>query len=337
MQNITKAQILSVGQYLPDEVVKSDDLFSDFGSEVRYGIPENWMSEQMGIKERRMAPRDAKPSEIALPAARQALFNSGLQEIDIDLVIFCGIERDMPEPATAHVIADQLGLAPRHAFDVANACYGFVDGLQLASQFIASGVLKHALVVTGEITTNKVLLGALEALKNGVDVKQAKKLIGMLSVGDAGGALVLGPSHNGTSGFEAFNAISQSRHQKKCYYKFKDGTFDGQMEMAHLSALMISNHDKMMEETMDQLGWPGFDWLLSHQIGEKPFERIREISGIKRDKMVKTLPYLGNITTATLPVGFYKLSKNANLREGDRIGGCFAGSGIVIGQFGYTY
>ena len=62
-----KTKIHSTGIYLPSEIVKSDDIFSEIKSETQYGIATNWMSEKMGIVERRVAPSDAKPSDLAIP------------------------------------------------------------------------------------------------------------------------------------------------------------------------------------------------------------------------------------------------------------------------------
>ncbi len=294
------------------------------------------MSEQMGIIERRMVAPGTKPSELAIPAARQAIEEAEISPDKIDMVIFCGIERDQPEPATAHTIQHKLGLKGAYAFDIANACYGFIEGMEIATKFIETGTVQNALIVTGEISTH-VLRVTLENLKKGVDQKTAKNLIGMLSVGDAGGAVILGVSED-DSGFDIITTGSESRHAKKCYYNFDEkGRLDGQMMMGHMSALFIDKHKKLIDSTLERCGWPEFDWMLSHQIGQRPFDRISDLSGVGKKKMVKTFDKLANITTATFPVNFYKLSKHGKLRKGDRIGGCFGGSGVVFGQFGYQF
>ena len=75
---------------------------------------------------------------------------------------------------------------------------------------------------------------------------------------------------------------------------------------------------------------------MTHQIGAKPFERLSRLPGVKPEIMIKTFHKLGNITTATFPVGYDKLQKSGKLKAGDHVGGCFAGSGLALGQFGYT-
>ncbi|MFT6408656.1 MAG: 3-oxoacyl-[acyl-carrier-protein] synthase-3 [Arenicella sp.] len=334
-----KAKIFSTGVHLPSQVVKSVDLLEEIRSECLYGIDKNWMSETMGIEERRMAPDAAKPSDLAIPAARDALRK--IPEIDtqhIDLVIFCGIERDQPEPATAHTIQNALGLNARYAYDVANACYGFIDAMHIATNYIECGIVRYALVVTGEVPT-RVLKAAVEVLKSGVDVKTARNIIGALSVGDAGGAAILGVAdNNDSSGFELFNTISVSSHVDKCIYKQRqDGSIEGHMIMGQLAGMFIRNHHKLIDDTLNQLGWKDFDWMLSHQIGKRPFDKLSNMNGVTPNKMIKTLDKLGNITSATFPVNFNKLVEEQHVRSGDKIGGCFAGSGFVVGQFGYTF
>ena len=334
-----KTKIFSSGTYLPPQIVTSDELFEEFKSEDKYGIPTNWMSEKMGILERRMSSPDTKPSQLAIPAAEMALQNlNDLPIDDIDLVIFCGIERDQAEPATAHKIKKSLNIDAPYAFDVANACFGFVDALQIADSYIGSRIARGALIVTGEVPT-RVLLAAMDMLKQGVDTKTARNIIGALSVGDAGGAVIVGPSDSTeSSGFELFNSHIYNEMLEKCMYKTNDsGEITGQMVMGKMANAIVNGHQNLIDDTLTKLGWSEFDWLISHQIGQRPFDRLGKLNGIEPSTMIKTLDKLGNITSASFPVNFHKLVNESLVKIGDRIGGCFAGSGLVVGQFGYRF
>jgi 3-oxoacyl-[acyl-carrier-protein] synthase III len=77
--------------------------------------------------------------------------------------------------------------------------------------------------------------------------------------------------------------------------------------------------------------------MLSHKIGKRPLVKLANMKGVTPDKMIKTLDKLGNITQATFPVNFNKLLEEQHVHSGDKIGGFFAGSGFVVGQFGYTF
>jgi 3-oxoacyl-[acyl-carrier-protein] synthase-3 len=342
-----KSQILGVGSYLPEDVIKSIDLFEEIKSESQYGVEKDWMINRMGIQERRYSKLDEKPSDLAIPAAEKAIQDSGIDRSEIDLIIFCGMERDQPEPATAHTIARSIGVNASNCFDVGNACYGFVQGIKIANSFIESGMASNALIVTSEICSH-VVRKVVNRLKKGVPESQFKNYVGFLSAGDAGGAVLIGKSRDGVSGFNLYNSFTRSDKVEKCYYNFDaEGRLSANMDMGTLAAILINGHSKIMNDTLDSLGWDNFDYLLSHQIGSVPFERISKMTGFEKQekvntvdqklgKHIKTYDFLGNIATATFPLSFEKLLKRDNLKTGDRIGGFFAGSGITIGQFGYT-
>jgi len=331
------SKIISYGTYLPQERVKSDHLFEEINSDSQYGVPVNWMSSNMGIIERRVADANLKPSDVAIFAAKKAISKlEGIDPQEIDLVIFCGIERDQPEPATAHTVNDKLGLNAKSVFDMANACLGFVDGLSVASKFVESGAARLALVVTGEVSS-RVMFDTVEQLKSGVSKRVFDNKVGCLSVGDAGGAVILGATHIHNAGFQLFNTDVDSKHRDKCVYHHTKNGIDAQMLMGKILAQGIKMHRNLIKDTLGGLGWDQFDHVLSHQTGKRNFDEFSKFSGVELDKMVKTYPMLGNTTTATFALGWEKLNKSGNVKVGDRIGGLFAGSGLATCQFGLYF
>lgn len=332
-----KTSIVSHGTFLPSTIINSNELFSAIDVDRRYGIANDWMSSTMGIVEKRVADPGTKPSKLAIESAERALARAPhVRPDDIGMVLFCGIERDQTEPATAHKVQHALGLNAEHVFDISNACYGFIDGLKVASNFVAAGLVKYALVTTGEVQANQANR-FIEKLESDVDPKEASKIIGFLSAGDAGGAVIVGPSENADSGFELFNGSVDSSHNDKCFYRITDDGIEGQMLMARIVAHGFKMQKRILQDTLAKLGWSEFDWFLSHQTGKRNFEQIASLGIIKEERMIKTYPTLGNITSATFPVSYEKLLEAGSLKKGDHVGGAFGGSGLVVGQFGYTY
>ncbi|WP_198939398.1 3-oxoacyl-ACP synthase III family protein [Motiliproteus sp. MSK22-1] len=183
------SQIVGIGGYVPSQRVTSQELLEEIGSERRFGIAHDWLDTVCGIEERRIAPVDSLPSDLALEAAKVALEDAGLVGRDMDLIIFCGIEGDWSEPATAHRIQTELD-SKAICLDVSNACHGFMNGLTIADLHIAAGAAEHVLVVTGEIPS-RISFDVLQMLQENEDLDILKKKIGVLTVGDAGGAVVL--------------------------------------------------------------------------------------------------------------------------------------------------
>ena len=183
-----------------------------------------------------------------------------------------------------------------------------------------------------------MLCHAVEKLKAGIPLEQARLIVGALTVGDAGGAVILGPSDtNSETGFGYFHQRTRSEHYELCTYKMTGGDAVGQMNMAKITQAIFANHREMIHSTLKEYGWHEFDRGICHQTSAIQFKRIANLKGLGQEKMVKTFPKLGNIATASFPVSFHQLVTNEKLVSGARIGCFFSGSGITIGQFGYTY
>ena len=76
-----------------------------------------------------------------------ALSNAGITADQLDLIIVATITPDMSFPSTACILQEKLGAKKAAAFDLSAACSGFVYGLANASNFIATGTYKYALVI----------------------------------------------------------------------------------------------------------------------------------------------------------------------------------------------
>ncbi|MFI0739280.1 3-oxoacyl-ACP synthase III family protein [Streptomyces sp. NPDC021100] len=115
-------------------------------------MPRGMIRRITGVAHRYVGPDGAPPSGLAVPAAERALAESGVRAADLDLIIFAAISSDLLEPATAHVVSARLG-ATCPAFDVKNACNGFLSGLETGDALIRTGAYRRVLVCCGERLT----------------------------------------------------------------------------------------------------------------------------------------------------------------------------------------
>ena len=92
--------ITGLGCYVPDRVVTNDELAQHVDTS------DEWIIERTGIRERRMAAPEQALSDLALPAARAALADAGLDGADIDLLIVATVTPDFAFPSTAALLAD---------------------------------------------------------------------------------------------------------------------------------------------------------------------------------------------------------------------------------------
>ena len=328
-----KSHIYSSGSELAKTAVLTRDLLAEAKLED-IDMVEN----SLGITEVRQAPMSMQPSELAIPAAERALAESGLQYHEIDAVIYCGIERDCPEPATAHIISNALGLTPSICFDVANACHGFSSGLQIANSFIKSGAVSHVLVVTAELSSKLTRMVAEQFKTGQLTEADIKTHIGAFTIGDAAGAMVLGPTDDGR-GIDHILCGSISRHHALCSYNHSDGhnvTFN--MDMGRISAVTLKLVKELIGPTYKELNWcsDDVDLFIPHQVGERPFIKSLEIVGIDKDKAIATYPKLGNLASATVPVCYDMMSKQGRIVPGSKMLMGSTGSGIVASFVGIS-
>ena len=99
--------VTGLGSHVPERVVTNDELSQYVDTS------DEWIRERTGIRERRIAAESEALSDLALPAARAALAQAGVEGRDVDLLIVATVTPDMAFPSTAAILADVLGAVGR--------------------------------------------------------------------------------------------------------------------------------------------------------------------------------------------------------------------------------
>ncbi|TQV73475.1 ketoacyl-ACP synthase III [Exilibacterium tricleocarpae] len=332
MEFIGVSKIAGVGAYLPATVVDSASIMEEIGCE-RFGVSKSYMDKALGIRERRVCDRDTAPSDLACAASQRAIEAAGIRPEDLGFIVFCGIDRDWQEPATAHRVQSLLGARNASCLDVTNACHGFIDGMAVADAFIAAGMVDNVLVCTGERPSD-VMYEYVHKLKKVRSRELFKKWVGMLSAGDAGGAMVIQRSDD-RSGWRNLRLCSRGQHAELCHYKRTDKGITGHMLMSEITSAVLDLHEEMIGNTYDRLGWaPGdVDWAYLHQSGSAPHRRMIAAAHLDVSRAPVTYEKFGNLTSATIPVAMALTPPS----RGDKLLILGAGSGISVCQGGMIY
>ena len=209
-----------------------------------------------------------------------------------------------------------------------------MNGVSIADAMIAIGSANVALVCTGE-KSSEMMYDTLHLLETSEDREDMKRWIGGLTVGDAGGAMILGKSSRNT-GFKKFNFSSNGEHADLCYYEYnKEGEIQGQMMMSSISKEMIAFHRSMIDSTYKGLIWSSseVDQLICHQVGHRPHRKMASVANVPVNRAPITYRQFGNITSATIPVNLYFNRPN----KGDKVLILGAGSGLSVSQTGMVF
>lgn len=333
-ENLRRVGVVSTGTHFPDETVSSKHLLAECNATELYGISENFLKRGLGIDRVHRAAAGALPSDMAIPAAQMALDDAPqVNKNHIDMVIFCGMDRDGSEPGTAHTLNDKLGLSACETMDISDACLGFVRGIISASRAISLGHVRYALVATGEISS-RIVNDQIKKLKAGIPRAEAKTRLGILSAGDAGSAVILGPMSIGSSaGFGSFFSATNSKDRDKCYYRYKeDGSIDARMKMDEL----FESGSTLMLECLRRHPAPvDTAFVISHQISSGYHRMVENLNIVPKSRVIKSYDQYGNVTTNSFAVNYRQVIEDPRSRPGDTILCMFGGSGTTYCQFDY--
>ena len=141
MGKITAA-ITGVGQYLPEYILTNDELSRMVDTN------DEWIMSHTGIKTRHILKGEGIGSSyMGARAVINLLDKTGVDPMEIDVVICATVTPDMFFPSTGNLIADQAGCKNAFAFDVSAACSGFLFALTTGAKFIEAGTSKKVIVV----------------------------------------------------------------------------------------------------------------------------------------------------------------------------------------------
>jgi 3-oxoacyl-[acyl-carrier-protein] synthase III len=315
--------ITGIGAYAPDHVVTNDDLSKMMETS------DEWIVERTGIRERRVAAEDEALSDLALPAARDALEQAGLDASAIDLIIVATVTPDMAFPSAGAILADELGAPDAAAYDLSAGCTGFMYAVAQGYGMVAAGLARHALVVGGD-----VLSRILDWSDRGTAVL----------FGDGAGAVVIERvSEGGFLGFELgadgsggpqlylpaggsrTPASAETIAEHKHYVKM-----NGREVFKFATRVLVSSAEKVLAEcgkTVDDI-----DVYIPHQANVRIIEHAAEKLGIPKEKIVINVERYGNTSSGSIPLALADAQADGRLQDGALVLMTGMGAGLTWGS-----
>ncbi|MBA3433755.1 MAG: ketoacyl-ACP synthase III [Actinobacteria bacterium] len=309
--------ITGLGTHVPERVMTNDELARIVDTS------DEWIVERTGIHERRFAAKEEALTDIALPAARAALADAGVEAADIDLLICATVTPDMMFPTSSALLADELGMPKAAAYDLLAGCTGFVYALAQAYGMLASGLSKRTLVVGGDVLS-KIL-----------DWDDRSTLV---LFGDGAGAVVLEPvERGGFLGFELgadggggenlWLPGSGSRHFENPDAHVK---MNGREVFRFATRIMVYSAEQILSEcgkTVDDV-----DVYIPHQANKRIIDYAVGKLGIPPEKTVVNVDRYGNTSSGSIPLALTDARAEGRLADGALILMTGMGAGLTWGS-----
>jgi 3-oxoacyl-[acyl-carrier-protein] synthase III len=311
--------ITGLGSYVPKRVLTNDELSTIVDT------TDEWITERTGIKERRIAAPEEALTDLALPAARAALQQAGVEPKDIDLLVCATVTPDMMFPTSSALLADELGAPDAAAYDLLAGCTGFMYALVQAYGMIAAGLAERALVVGGDV------------LSRILDWTDRSTLV---LFGDGAGAVVLERTpERGFLGFELGADGGGGIHLSlpgSGSRKLEDATANGYVHMngrevfKFATRVLVASAQAVLETcgvAVDEV-----DVYVPHQANVRIMDHAAQKLGIPRERMVVNVDRYGNTSSGSIPLALADAQRDGRLKKGDLVLMTGMGAGLTWGS-----
>ena len=318
----TNAAITAVGAYVPEDILTNKML------EDMVETNDEWIISRTGIKERRILKDPTKgTSYLGIQACHNLIQKSGVNPLEIDLLIFATATPDLPVASTAAYTATEIGASNAFSYDLQAACSSFLYGMSTAAAYIESGKYKKIIVV-----------GA-DKMSSIIDYTDRATCI---IFGDGAGAVLFEPNTEGlglqdeilrTDGIgRAFLKIdaggsllpaSEETVKNNQHYVYQDGKT--------VFKFAVSNMADVSEQIMRKNNLVGDDvnWLIPHQANKRIVDATAKRMNLDSKKVLMNIERYGNTTSATLPLLLSDFEQQ--LKKGDNIIFAAFGGGFTWG------
>lgn len=321
-----RAEILGLGQYLPERVVTNDDLAKMFDTS------DEWIRQRTGIAQRRYVEDGTGPADLAAIAARKAVEAAGLKLSDIEFIVFATINPDYFFPGSACVLQEKLDLPGIGALDVRNQCSGFIYSFAVADAFIRMGMYNRVLVVGSEVHSS-----GLEFADRGRDVT--------VLFGDGAGAVVLGATEEDGRGVLSTHLHADGRFAQDLWIEIPAARYTPRVTPELLEAgrhypkmngkkvfkMAVERLPEVIGEALQANGMTidDVDLFIPHQANLRINELVARQLKLPPEKMYNNIQRYGNTTAASIPIALNEALQEGKAKKGDVVLLAAFGSGFT--------
>ena len=321
---LRQVRISSIAGYVPPRVLTNTDL------EKLVDTSDEWIMKRVGIRERHVVDPGVATSDLAKEASLLAIQKAGLTPEDIDFIIVATTTPDTLFPSTACVLQEKIGASRAWGYDLIAACSGFTYALTTASQIVAAGGSRHALVVGADVMSSII------------DYTDRTTCV---LFGDGAGAVVVEPSDDDSIGILDFeNYVDGSGGPALCmpaggsrmptsHETVEQGLHYVRQDGPAVFKFAVRNMEEVCRRILERnrLTAQQIDLFVPHQASSRIIEAAAEKLGLPRERVMVNIDRLGNTTAGTIPLALDQAVEEGRIKRGDLVLLASVGAGFTVG------
>lgn len=326
-KSLAGIKVLGTGMATGSNKINNCDL-------AKLGCDSDWIVQRTGIKSRYHTDKDQAVSDMCITAARKCLANSNVDANSIDLIVIGTMTPDHASPSTACLVQAALD-SPAMAMDLNAACSGFVYSLITASQFIATGSAKCALVVGADM---------ISMIADPNDLKTYPLF------GDGAGAVLLtsdsNPNQDSASGILDFHLAAEGKHGSSLLVPaggsrmpLSKEVLDNRMQYLKMDGKPVFKWavriiPEAIQGALNRTGMTldDIDLVIPHQANIRIIDAAIETLGIDPEKVFVNVDRYGNTSAASIPIALHEAVEQGRIERGSNVLMVGFGAGLTWGS-----
>jgi 3-oxoacyl-[acyl-carrier-protein] synthase-3 len=325
VNGVRPVKLAGLSAYVPPRLLTNAEL------EKMVDTTNEWILQRTGIRERHLVEPGQATSDIARPAALEAMREAGITPDQVGFIVVGTTTPDTIFPSTACTLQAKIGAVNAWGFDLGAACSGFTYSMSVGYQMVATGACDHALVVGADVMSSII------------DYTDRATCV---LFGDGAGAAVLSPAEPGEPGIIDFcnltdgtggpslqmpaggSRLPASREtvEKRLHYVKQDGG-----AVFKFAVRMTEEISRRILER-NQLTGADLDLFVSHQANRRIIEAAANRLGLGEDKVIINLERYGNTTAGTIPLALMDARREGRLKKNDLVLLASVGAGFTVGS-----
>lgn len=315
-------KIRSTGSYTPSRILSNEDIAKKVNTDPQ------WIYNTLGIKNRRIAKKEEKTSDMAYHAAKNALKNAGMKIEDIDMIIVATSTPDRLAPSTAAILQGKLGATKAPAFDISAVCSGYIYAQNIVSAMIHSGFILNALIVGAEKYSTITDWDKRESIFFGDGAGAA-----ILEKSDGKSAILNQNLYADGSGWENFTIPGGGSE-----YPCSKNVLENKLNTFRMNGRAVYDTGtdvlpKAIAKSLKDIKMnpSDIDHVLPHQPSWGVLKKISEKTNIPWEKFHTNMENYANTAGATIPLVMDETNQKKLIKRGDIVLMIAVGSGWTWG------